>query len=65
MAETFIVNVSIHISMNEQMVDVQLHGLVDEQQFQRCCHFLKHSWESFSRSVFRTACDSASVSSSV
>lgn len=32
MTETFIVNVSIHISMNEQMVDVQLHGLVDEQQ---------------------------------
>jgi len=35
MTETFIVNVSIHVSMNERMVNVQLHGLVDEQQLAR------------------------------
>lgn len=35
MTETFIVNVSIHVSMNEWMVDVQLRGLVDEQQATR------------------------------
>jgi hypothetical protein len=35
MTETFIVNVGIHVSMNERIVDVQLHGPVDEQQLSR------------------------------
>ena len=29
------------------------------------CQFLKHSWKSFSRSVFRTACDSAWIFSNI
>jgi len=35
MTETFIVKIGIDVSVNERMVDVQLHGSFDEQQLAR------------------------------